>query len=282
VTETRVIVFICAVLLAVGVGLAVRWRRCDFEAPSADGPFDVTETVRRYVWYVAIALTAGVIAGVTIIGAGGRLVMRILAVTGGSDAQGRITEADETVGRITTSGTIGFIVFVGVLGGIVFALVYLVVRRYLPAGVTGGALFGGLLLLAIGTRTDPLDPDNPDFHIVGPGWLAVLLFVVQGVLFGVTLAAVAGRLSTWLPPLAANRRVLLRYLGAALLAAIGFSVTFVLVAGCVIVVLVTRVRPIVDAVRSPRWLLAGRAVVATTAVVTAPSAIAGVVDIVTA
>jgi hypothetical protein len=282
VTETRVIVIVCAAVVALGLGLAVRWRRCAFVVPSHDGALDLKETVRRYVWYVSIAITAGVIAGATVIGAGGRLAMRILAVTGGSDAQGRITEADETVGRISFGGTLGFVMFVGVLGGIVFAAVYLVVRRYLPAGVAGGALFGGLLLLVLGTRLDPLDPDNPDFHIVGPGWLAVLIFVVQGVLFGVTLAAVSGRLSTWLPLPAANRRVLVRYLGPAAFALIGFSVTFVVVIAGVVTVLLARVRPIVTAVRSRRWVLVGRAALAVTAVVSAPGAIAGVVDIVTA
>jgi len=39
------------------------------------------------------------VAGILAAGAGGRLVMRLLAVTAGPDAQGRITEAEKLVGH---------------------------------------------------------------------------------------------------------------------------------------------------------------------------------------
>ena len=40
-------------------------------------------------------------------GAGGRLVMRLLAVTAGDGAQGRITEADQVVGGSAPAGRSG-------------------------------------------------------------------------------------------------------------------------------------------------------------------------------
>lgn len=43
--------------------------------------------------------------------------MRLLAATAGDAAQGRRTEAEEIVGRITTGGSIGFIVFTGLFFG---------------------------------------------------------------------------------------------------------------------------------------------------------------------
>ena len=48
--------------------------------------------------------------------------MRLLAATSGRAAQGRLTEAGERVGEITTDGTIGFLLFVGVGGGLATAL----------------------------------------------------------------------------------------------------------------------------------------------------------------
>jgi hypothetical protein len=62
--------------------------------------------VRRYLWYLTLAISAGVGAGILAAGAGGRLVMRLLAVTAGPDAQGRITEADQVVGRISLDGSL--------------------------------------------------------------------------------------------------------------------------------------------------------------------------------
>ena len=46
------------------------------------------------------------------------VIMRLLAVTGGDDAQGRITEADEVVGSIELDGTIGLYLFGGILPGL--------------------------------------------------------------------------------------------------------------------------------------------------------------------
>ena len=68
--------------------------------------------------------------------------MRLLAVTAGDEAQGRITEAEEIVGEITVDGTIGFIVFNGIVGGVLAAAIYLVIRRLLPPRWLGGLAFG--------------------------------------------------------------------------------------------------------------------------------------------
>ena len=59
--------------------------------------------------YITLAVLAGVGSGVLIVGAGGRLAMRLLAATAGEGAQGRETEAEEIVGQITTGGTIEFV-----------------------------------------------------------------------------------------------------------------------------------------------------------------------------
>ena len=120
--------------------------------------------------------------------------MRLLAATSGSAAQGRLTEAGERVGEITTGGTIGFLVFVGLGGGLVTAVAYLVVRRWLPrtAGAAGPVV--GLILVGSLGVLDPLSPDNVDFAILRPTWLAIAAVVATGLLFASTYTAVAARL----------------------------------------------------------------------------------------
>jgi hypothetical protein len=271
----------CAALLVMGVVAAARWGGWAFAAVEAGGELSPVETACRFVWYAALVLTGGVFAGITVIGAGGRLAMRLLAVTAGDGAQGRITEAEEIVGRITVDGTVGFVLFNGIFGGILAAALYLVVRRFLPPGRLGGAAFGLGLLIVLGTTIDPLRRENPDFDVVGPGWLAVVVFGAMAVVFGVTLAAVLARLSEWLPLLTMDRRVLVRYAAPAAVAAPAFPVTVALVAGCIVVVAVTRFRPLVDAVRSRRWVVGGRVVTLGLVGVALPHSLPSVIDIAT-
>jgi hypothetical protein len=62
---------------------------------------------RPELWSLTVAVASGVGAGLLAAGASGRLAMRLLAVTAGADAQGRITEAEQVVGRISVDGTLG-------------------------------------------------------------------------------------------------------------------------------------------------------------------------------
>jgi hypothetical protein len=272
---------VCGALLAAGVAMAVGWGGRAFTPPPVGVELTAEETARRFAWYAALALAGGVIAGVLVIGAGGRLAMRLLAVTAGDGAQGQITEADEIVGRISVDGTIGFILFNGIFGGIVFSGPYLILRRFLPPGRLGGAAFGLGLLVVLGTTLDPLRPENRDFDIVGPGWLAVVVFSALAVAFGVTLAAVMARLSQWLPLITAQRRVLVRYLGPAAVSALAFPVTAALAVTCIVTMIATRFRPLVEAVRSRRWIIAGRVATLALVAITLPHTIPSLVDIAT-
>jgi hypothetical protein len=273
------IVAVCGLMVLAGLAAAVRWGNLAFRTPAADPPPAPLEVARRFAWYIALLLLGGPLAGVAVIGAGGRLAMRLLAVTAGSDAQGRVTEADQVVGEITTGGTLDFVLFNGIFGGVVFGAVYLVVRRFLPPGRLGGVAFGLGLLVVVGTNVDPLRRDNPDFDIVGPGWLAVVVFAAMAVAFGLTLAAVLARLSEWLPLLSKDRRVLVRYALPALIAVPLLALTALLAGMGLAVVAVTRSRAVVDAVRSRRAVLLGRVVVAGLVVVALPNAVITVVDI---
>lgn len=189
--------------IATAVVVAWRWRRL----PLLTEVQPALETRRGAgvdgLRTLAVAMAAGVLAGTLVPGLGGRLVMRILGATS-SDAQGVRTMANQPVGEITNSGTIGVIVFVGVLGGVIAALAFLVVRRWLPTTAgPAGALAGVLLLGTIGV-SDALSPDNKDFAILRPTWLAVALVVALALLFGVTFTALAARLDAGMPTLDAR------------------------------------------------------------------------------
>lgn len=130
------------------------------------------------------------LGGLLLAGAGGRLLMRLIAVTSDERAQGRLTEADEVVGEVTADGTIFLVVFVGFfagsVGGAVFALARAVLpRRSVLAGLVIAGIVGGLLA----RPSDLLNPDSIDFRILGPTWFAALMLVGLVLLFGATSGA---------------------------------------------------------------------------------------------
>ena len=109
-----------AVLLLVGLTLTIRWCRTAYRpwgsaAPHADSAEEIAEeptsatpsslqlTTLRYLRGVAVGLVGGFWAGALLTGPAGRLIMRLLAVTAGEDAQGKITEAEEVVAASTSA-----------------------------------------------------------------------------------------------------------------------------------------------------------------------------------
>jgi hypothetical protein len=91
----------CAALVATGVVFVVRWG-AGASAPAV-----------RIARYVLLLPVAAVVSGVLAAGAGGRLVMRLLAATS-PESHGEITEGAARIGDITVGGTLGFLAFVGV------------------------------------------------------------------------------------------------------------------------------------------------------------------------
>jgi hypothetical protein len=199
------IVLACAVLLLVGVVLVIRWGGYGLQPPPGgsedDGPkkSPTRTALRRYVWRANLVMVTALISGVLTAWAGGRLVMRILAATSPPESQGQLTEAQELVGEVTLGGSFGLFFFGALPAGFVTAAIYLLIHRWLPAGRLAGPLLGLLGLLVFGATIDPLRADNIDFDIVGPGWLAVVLFSALVILHGALVAAVAARMSHLLP-----------------------------------------------------------------------------------
>jgi hypothetical protein len=280
------VIVVCIALVFAGLVVVVGWSRLAVAPPPLSEPDTAGQTrrppglvVRCYLWYLTVAVTAGLGAGILAAGAGGRLVMRLLAVTAGADAQGRITEAEQLVGRITVDGTLGFVIFTALLFGLASGLVYVLLHRWLPPGWVGGLAYGVLLLVVAGTRLEPLRRDNPDFDLVGPGWLSVAAFAALVVFHGLLVAALAGRLSRSVPLLAASPGAIAAHaplLVLLLLAPLGLLAALV---GLVVVV-ASRIPQVVAAVQSPRLMVVGRAALTVTCLLVIPGFVSTVVNIV--
>lgn len=135
---------------------------------------------------LAPVLLAGGISGVLVGGVGSRVVMRISALAAPDRAQGTITEAGATVGRITADGTLFLFLFVGIGTAVVGTALYLVTRPWLPRRRrVRAAAFGVLELVVFGSAV--VDAGNPDFTVLGRPLLNVMLFGSLFVLHGVTL-----------------------------------------------------------------------------------------------
>jgi hypothetical protein len=163
---------------------------------------------------LAAAIAAGVAAGVLAAGAGGRLVMRLLALTS-PGAEGSLTEAEQVVGEISLGGTLGFLVFAGLASGLLSGMLYALLWPVLPPGRAGGLVLAAVLLVLAGSQIDPLRADNFDFAIVGPAWFAVVAFSSLALFQGMLVVALGARMSPGPgPPI----RVGHRYVGAARIA----------------------------------------------------------------
>ncbi len=195
-SENLVLSVLCAAAVVIAVTIAWRGRNLQLVTARTTGPQSAGAAAQDALRSVATVLAAGLAAGLLVAGLGGRLVMRILAATSGDRAQGRLTEADEVVGEITFGGSLGFVVFVGLLLPAGASFIYLAARRFLPGPAWIGGIIYGLLLLATFGVDDPLSSDNVDFKILRPLPLAVALVVVTALLFGVTFAALAARLDS--------------------------------------------------------------------------------------
>ena len=192
--ENVVVVGLGLVSVVAALYMSWKWRQLPLTFQSshtANGEW--RERLLPALRTVGAVFTAGVIAGVLVLGIVGRLVMRILGATSGN-AQGHLTEAGETVGEITFGGSAGFLVFVGLGGGIVCAAAYIFIRNWLPSKAGAAGLIFGLLVTGTLGVADALAPENVDFVILTPRWLAVLLVVVTGFLFATTFTAISARL----------------------------------------------------------------------------------------
>jgi hypothetical protein len=275
------VMVLSGLLLLVGIVSVVVWGDDTVRAPEFDdaaGPDSAALAARRYIWHVAVAVVSGVAAGVLVVGAGGRLIMRLLAVTAGDAAQGKVTEAEAIVGRITTGGTLNFIVVDAVIFSLPTGVLYVLVRRWLPGGRLGGLAYGALLFVVGATRAEPLRADNPDFDIVGPGWVAATAFGTLVLLHGMLVVALAARYSAALP-VVSNRSSLLAYTPLLVLLPVFPVYGVFAIVGGLVVALRRRLRSAAAIVRSRKAFIGGRLILAAISLAALPGCISAVTDI---
>ncbi|WP_104138491.1 hypothetical protein [Arthrobacter sp. ZGTC131] len=236
--------------------------------------------LRKYLWWANVATFAALASALLAAWPGGRLIMRVLALTSPDSAQGRLTEAQANVGFPTLEGSLALFFFAGLPAGYLVAILYVVLHRWLPAGRLAGPLLGVLLLIWLGALLDPLRADNIDFNIVGPGWLAVALFTGLSILHGAVAAAAAGWWSERLP-LWADRTA--KYYAPLLLGFVLFPPAAVAVGlGALVLLTWMTIFPVGSAVargraRLPAWAGAGVLIAASAAAL--PAFVSAVISI---
>lgn len=145
-----------------------------------------------FLWrLVGIGTLSGLIAGIITGGIGGRVVMRIIAVAGGSAIAGQITENGNIVGEVTAGGTLEVLVFGGVLFGVFGGILYVAIGRRLPGSPRWkGLAFGTVLLLTFGGML--IEGAKSDFSRFVP-LLSIGLFASLFLLFGLAIVPIAQR-----------------------------------------------------------------------------------------
>ncbi len=283
------LMILAGVFLAGALVLAVVWGKERLMPP--ESPFEASldslpagssrhthgSGLRFYLWWATMFTVVGTATGVLVTGAGGRLAMRLLAITS-PDAKGRLTEAQELVGSITLQGTFAFMVFGALPFAFASTALYLLTAPWLPRGRLAGPTFGAILLITVSPFVDPLRPDNIDFDIVGPGWLSVLLLGALAIVQGAVLSAIAGRLSRSLPLMTRRNWPCT---GAALLPAVVlFPVGVVLAGGALVALACPRLLPWFLTLRASRaGAITGRILIALAVLAALPAFIAAVVSI---
>ncbi|MEO5940266.1 MAG: hypothetical protein ABIQ76_05200 [Candidatus Limnocylindrales bacterium] len=171
--------------------------------PATAATQDRARTLRaaEIVRDIAIGGIASLIAGILVVGVGGRLVMRVIAALN-PEATGLLTTAGATIGEITTGGTMFFVVMFGLLAGGTVGVVWAIVSPWIPGSGAVRALASALVAIAIGAFL-VVRTDEGDFRKVAPAAAIALLVVLFGVL-GIAVAGLDERLRRRLPAASAS------------------------------------------------------------------------------
>lgn len=182
--------------MIVAAVVAVRLRHTRRTPSPLDGSEPFGERLAVTTGRAGGMILGASLAGALAIGAGGRLMMRILAATSSDDVQGLRTEADEVIGDVSAGGTTFLVLALGIGAGTAGLVLFLGLRRWLPersliAGLIGVGIGAGLLCRPSGL----LASDNTDFELVEPVALAVGFSLAIIVLFGATFGVLVDHLA---------------------------------------------------------------------------------------
>jgi len=162
------------------------------------------------------ALVAALLAG-AVAGAGSRVAMWVLRWTNASH-NGEVTHDNAVIGRFTMEGVVSLVVN-GMFLGVPAALLYLLVRRWLPGrGWRKGIAFG-MFLLVVGVQGITVEDENRYEYVrFASPLVSVPLFALLLPLYGVIAATLTERLGAGAQGPPRNRA--LAVVGRALLAAV--------------------------------------------------------------
>jgi hypothetical protein len=184
----------------------------------------VIARVRAALRLFGASVVGGLLAG-AVAGFGARVAMWVIRLMNDSH-NGEVTHANAAVGRWTSSGTVEIVLTGALIFGLPGAVLYLIVRRWLPGRpLVRGVLFG-VVLLALGAAAFVQDNEYEYTRYVSPA-VSVPLFMALFPIYGVVLAPVAEGLGrgSLAPP---THRVVRVGGRLALLALVGFgSLAFV-------------------------------------------------------
>lgn len=154
-----------------------------------NGPASPTPSLRSATAYLAAGVGSGFVAGLVVGGVGGRLAMLLLRLTSDPALHGVQTDDQFTIGVI--SGDTFFLLVATALLGALGGVVYVVARAWFSPRVRPwvSAVFFGSIGAASAIR-----PHGVDFTLLSPIPLAVGLFVVLPVAYGVALVRLTERL----------------------------------------------------------------------------------------
>jgi hypothetical protein len=162
------------------------------------GPDDLGMRADQVTREIAIGGLAGLIAGVMVFGIGGRLFMRIAAVIDPT-AAGLTTSNGNRIGDITLGGTLGFVLAIGLIFGVVAGILWVIVGQWLPGRGALRALANGIAGAAI-TPFFVVRADERDFLLLAPTAAPIAMVVGLAAVGGIAVALADTWLRRRLPP----------------------------------------------------------------------------------
>ena len=182
--------------------------------------------LRTTVWWIALGVGAGALAGVVIGGGGGRLAMLVLRENS-PGAEGLTSDAGFEIGRFTVGGSLSLLAFTAVVGAM-GGLLYVAARTGLPGPARIPA---AALVAATAGGSAFLEPDGIDLLVLEPLSFAVTAFVALPALAAAATAGLVERVGDAGPALALVDRAP-RWLGpAARVAVSGLVLALIVVQG---------------------------------------------------
>jgi hypothetical protein len=119
---------------------------------------------------------AGIAAGVIFLGLGSRLAMRVVTLLN-SDARGTLTDAEQVVGAVTFGGTVALVIFIGLIGGLLSGVFWVVIREHLPDALLPRTALAGAIAMLVGSFF-VIEASNTDFMLFTPVAFNVAMFML--------------------------------------------------------------------------------------------------------